>query len=52
MIDSGMFENNNNVFHFNGPNMGQINVSQDSSTLNATMTGFIEKAQAIMEMLP
>ncbi len=38
MIDSGMFENSSNVFQFNGPNMGQINVSKDSSTLNATMT--------------
>lgn len=38
MIDAGMFENSSKIFHFNGPNMGQINVSQDTSTLNAFMT--------------
>lgn len=38
MIDSGMHENSNKVFHFHGPNNGQMNFSYDSSNMNAAMT--------------
>jgi hypothetical protein len=50
IIDMGMDEKSNMSINFNGGNSGQINLSQDSSTINAVFNSNNSDAESIKEL--